>query len=139
MVDKDVVLEKIGNVQICLRRIQDTTKGKPESLDDIDVQDIFVLNLQRAVQTTIDLGAHVVSTEGLGLPDKLREIFVLIKNKKIIDAKLCDSLVSMVGFRNIAVHEYSSIEPAVLKSILTNHIVDLERFYEIILKQFQVV
>lgn len=58
MPDRDVVLAKVAAIQRCLKRIQETTQLDPASLDDIDKQDIFVLNLQRAVQAAIDLATH---------------------------------------------------------------------------------
>lgn len=37
-------------------------------------------------------------------------------------------LEAMVGFRNIAVHDDDRIDPAILKAILTDHLVDLEEY-----------
>ena len=138
MVNQDVVFEKIKQIQNCLKRIHAKTKNGPQSLDDMDVQDIFVLNLQRAVQRTIDLAAHVIADEGLGLPSELKENFKLLEEHKIISAMLSQKLQHMVGFRNIAVHDYSAIDPeilkSILKSILKNNLKDLEEFYSILLK-----
>jgi hypothetical protein len=50
MVDKDVVLAKSAAIQKCLKRIIEVTGLDPGQLDDQDIQDIFVLNLQRAIQ-----------------------------------------------------------------------------------------
>lgn len=139
MVDRDVVYGKVTNIQNCLRRIRDVTGLNPDRLDDIDVQDVFVLNLQRAVQSALDLAAHVIATEGLGQPASLRESFVLLHKTGIIDEPLAKSLAAMVGFRNIAVHEYQSLDPAMLKSILQYHLSDLEHFYSAVLKRFGLV
>lgn len=136
MVDRDLVIEKIGQIQRCLKRIQDKTKGDPEILSDIDIQDIFVLNLQRAVQTSIDLAAHIVADEGLGLPSDLGENFLFLKNAKVIPEGLSQRLKKMVGFRNIAVHEYAAIDPEVLKSILTKDLKDIEEFYSAVFLHF---
>ncbi|MCC7343502.1 MAG: DUF86 domain-containing protein [Deltaproteobacteria bacterium] len=136
MVDRDLVIEKIGQIQRCLKRIQDKTKGDPESLNDIDIQDIFVLNLQRAVQTGIDLAAHIVADEGLGLPADLGENFLFLEKAKVIPATLAQRLRKMVGFRNIAVHEYAAIDPEVLKSILTKDLKDVEEFYSAVFRHF---
>jgi uncharacterized protein YutE (UPF0331/DUF86 family) len=84
MPDKDVVLAKIASIQKCLRRIKDVTDLSPDRLDELDIQDIFVLNLQRAIQSAIDLTTHVVASEGLGISDTVRGNFVLLKNAKII-------------------------------------------------------
>ncbi|HSW62555.1 MAG TPA: HepT-like ribonuclease domain-containing protein [Dissulfurispiraceae bacterium] len=45
---------------------------------------------------------------------------------------------SMAGFRNIAVHDYLAIDPAVLKAILKKHLKYLEDFYVAVLLRFGV-
>ena len=139
MVDKDIVLEKVKNIQNCLRRIHEETGDDPASLFDMDVQDIFVLNLQRAVQSCIDLAAHVVSDEGLGLPSDLKENFTLLETKGILSSELSSKLQKMVGFRNIAVHDYTAINASVLKSVLAKDLKDIEDFYTLLLKHFRIV
>jgi uncharacterized protein YutE (UPF0331/DUF86 family) len=133
MVDEDIIFEKIANIQSCLKRIKDKTQLNPKTLDDIDVQDIFVLNLQRAIQSTIDLAAHIIAEEGLGLPESLRDNFVYLEDAGIIPDELAKKMVAMTGFRNIAVDEYQKIEIKVLSAILTDHLQDLEAFYQAIL------
>lgn len=129
MIDRDIIHAKIGIIKRCMGRIQDVTRGNQAALDAVDVQDIFVLNLQRAVQGALDLAAHVVASEGLGMPQELREHFDLLESKKIIDPLLCGKMKKMVGFRNVAVHDYQTLSPEVLKSILKNSLGDLEEFY----------
>jgi uncharacterized protein YutE (UPF0331/DUF86 family) len=38
-------------------------------------------------------------------------------------------MMKMCGFRNIAVHEYQEITPPILKTLLTHHLQDFEKFY----------
>lgn len=137
MIDADVVYAKVGNIQRCLNRIRQVTGLDPARLEDIDVQDIFVLNLQRAIQSAIDLAAHSVADGGLGLPTVIKENFSLLKDAKILEASLADRMARMVGFRNIAVHDYQNLDIAVLKSILKDHLIDLEEFYRVILAYYQ--
>ncbi|MEX2600431.1 MAG: DUF86 domain-containing protein [Balneolaceae bacterium] len=136
MVDRDVVFAKISSVKRCLKRIRDVTQLDPDSLDDLDTQEIMILNLQRAVQSTIDLAAHIVSDEGLGMPKELRENFELLSQQKIIPDTLSQNLRKMVGFRNIAVHEYETIDVEILKSILKKDLKDLETFYTTIVRYY---
>jgi uncharacterized protein YutE (UPF0331/DUF86 family) len=138
MVDRDIVQAKVAIVQRCLKRIKDVTGLDPTKLDDLDTQDIFALNLQRAVQATIDLAAHVVGAEGLGLPRDLRENFRLLANNQIISPELCVRMEKMVGFRNIAVHEYQTLDIEVLRSSLSNNLKDLENFYAALIDHFGV-
>jgi uncharacterized protein YutE (UPF0331/DUF86 family) len=136
MPDMDVIVAKIGNIQRCLKRIKGTTNLNPDSLDDIDKQDIFVLNLQRAIESTIDIAAHIVASEGLGLASTIKDNFKFLLEANIIDEGLIKKMQSMVGFRNIAIHDYQSIDVDILKSILTKNLKDIEEFYTVILKKF---
>lgn len=136
MPDQDIILEKVANIQYCLKRIHEVTHLDPKNLDEIQIQESFILNLQRAVQSAIDLATHIVSSTGLGLPKVLRENFQILSQNNIIDNELGQRLENMVGFRNIAIHDYSRISVEYLKSILINNLKDLEDFYTIILKKY---
>jgi len=139
MPDRDVVLAKVAAIQKGLRRIKEVTGLSPERLDDLDVQDIFVLNLQRAIQSAIDLAAHIVASEGLGISDTIRGHFVLLENAKVITKALSQKMQSMAGFRNIAIHDYQNLDIEILKAILSKHLKDLEQFYTAILTHFKMV
>lgn len=136
MIDRDIVIEKVGNIQRCLKRIADVTEMSPDHLDDINIQDVFVLNLQRSVQACIDLAAHIIAFEGLGLPSSLKEHFDLLIREGIISKDLGEKMIAMVGFRNIAVHEYQNIDKNILKGILQNNLKDIEHFYKKILETY---
>jgi uncharacterized protein YutE (UPF0331/DUF86 family) len=139
MADKDIILAKVANIQRCLKRINEITGGEPESLLDINKQDIFVLNLERVIEATIDIAAHIVASEGLGLASTIRENFEILYESGIIDRELMNKMQKMVGFRNVAVYEYTSLNIETLKSILKNNLGDIEEFYTLILKKFNFV
>lgn len=132
----DVILAKVSTIKRCMRRIKDITNLNPDSLDDMDKQDIFVLNLQRAVEAAIDIATHIVASEGLGVPSTTKENFKLLREAGIIDDSLLKRMQSMVGFRNIAIHDYQSIDVDILKSILTKNLKDLEEFYTVVIKAY---
>jgi uncharacterized protein YutE (UPF0331/DUF86 family) len=136
MPDRDVILAKTAIIQRCLKRIKETTKLSPESLEDMDKQDVFVLNLQRAVQAAIDLATHIVATAGLGLPETVKENFEFLLRNGVIPENMNDKMKAMVGFRNIAIQNYQAIDVKILKSILTDHLKDLEDFYTAIIHHF---
>ena len=134
MPDRDIMISKASSVQRCLKRIKDVTSLDPESLENQDKQDIFVLNLQRAIQAGIDLAAHIVASEALGIPQTVRENFSLLQNKGIISRDMTVKMQKMTGFRNIAVHDYQTMDPKILKSVLTKDLKDLEDFYVAVLE-----
>jgi uncharacterized protein YutE (UPF0331/DUF86 family) len=58
----------------------------------------------------------------------------LLCENEIIDSKLSERLKAMVGFRNIAVHDYQNINLNILKQIIEKHLNDLKRFSALMLK-----
>lgn len=138
MIDKDVIFEKINRIQNCLQRIYSTVNGDLCRLENYDTQDIVTLNLQRAIQLTIDLAAHVVRSQSLGIPQTLKENFYLLYQNEFINKQLSQKMERMVGFRNIAVHDYESINPKILESIVQNNLKDLEEFYTMLLKNLKI-
>ena len=136
MLEPDVIFAKVANIQRCLKRISSITSNDPNSLEDIDKQDIFVLNLQRAIESTIDIAAHIIASQGLGLSTTIKENFKLLNDAGIIDADLTKRMQSMVGFRNIAIHDYASLDINIMKSILQHNLKDIEEFYTLILEKF---
>lgn len=125
MVDQDVVAAKLSVIERCLARIADVHGPRRHQLEPLDVEDITALNLQRAVQAAIDLAAHVVADEGYGVPSDSAEIFTLLEERSVLDADLARRLRKMVGFRNIAVHEYQQLDPEIVESIVDRHLDDL--------------
>ena len=124
----DVALAKLATIERCLQRIATVTGGDPERVEDIDVEEIVVLNLQRAIQASIDLAAHLISGKGWGLPDSLKAHFQILADQGIVSSALAAHLRAMTGFRNIAVHDYERLDRAVLKGILRERLGDLSAF-----------
>jgi uncharacterized protein YutE (UPF0331/DUF86 family) len=44
----------------------------------------------------------------------------------------------MVGFRNIAIHDYTTLDVAILKALLSKNLKDIEQFYTTILTYFKI-
>jgi uncharacterized protein YutE (UPF0331/DUF86 family) len=134
MSEVDVVLSKINVIKNCLMALEKATLSEKDP--DFKLA-IYELNLQRAIQASIDLANVVIAKEGLGLPNTYKQSFEILHRHTVITMELCKKLCSMVGFRNISVHDYEQIKPAIVHSIVTNHLNDFEEFYAIILKRAQ--
>ncbi len=129
MSELDVVLSKINIIKNCLYAIE---KATAKESDEHFRQHIYELNLQRAIQASIDLAHIVISKEGLGLPNTYKGAFDILLNHSVINSDIRNTMVSMVGFRNISVHDYSEVNPEIVKSIVQKKLADFEKFYEII-------
>jgi len=132
MSEIDVVLSKINVIKNCLMAIEKATLNEK----DPDFQlSIYELNLQRAIQACIDLANVTIAKEGLGLPNTYKQSFEILNKHSVISNETSQKLCSMVGFRNISVHDYEEIKPAIVHSIVKKHLTDFEEFYGVILKR----
>jgi len=133
MVTNDVVLNKIATIERCVKHVNEVYGSNPGNLQDFTKQDSIVLNIQRACEASIDLAMHIVSDLKLGLPKTSREAFKLLEENNIIDHGLAKTLMNMVGFQNIAVHDYQAIELNKLQAIIENCLGDFKAYTAAIL------
>jgi uncharacterized protein YutE (UPF0331/DUF86 family) len=94
-----VIKTKLESLRKCLDRIE---SKKPETLDvllqDIDIQDIIALNLERSIQLCVDIANHILSNLDDSPAITMAESFERLSEKKIIPTELAQNLKKAVGF-----------------------------------------
>jgi len=131
--DREIIEQKLESLRRCLRRIE--TKCPADALTlmtDIDLQDIIALNLSRAVQICVDIGAHLIASMETPPPDTMGQTFDLLAQEGILNNILAANLKKAVGFRNIAVHNYESINWIIVHSIIRYHLADFTEFAKMV-------
>ena len=127
--DKQTLLNKIASLKRCIQRIKDKITENSRILqNDYDLQDIVSVNLQRAVQVCVDISAHINAEMAARAPESMVESFENLKAAGIISAQTCNRMKKSVGFRNIAVHEYSTINWDIIFSVATKNLDDFRQF-----------
>jgi uncharacterized protein YutE (UPF0331/DUF86 family) len=121
--------QKLESLRRCLSRIDDKTPSTlGELIDSVDLQDILVLNLTRAVQLCIDIGSHVISGSEEPTPATMGEVFVVLHRLGAISDDTALALRRAVGFRNVAVHNYGVINWEIVFSICGQSLNDFRQF-----------
>jgi uncharacterized protein YutE (UPF0331/DUF86 family) len=134
----DVVLNKIAVIERCLSRIREEYQGHEEELaTHFTRQDSIILNLLRTCEAAIDIAMHLVRVNGLGIPQDSRDGFSLLERANLIPAELSRRLQAMVGFRNIAIHDYQKLNLDIIRSVLSKHLNDFEEYCRYLLRQDQ--
>lgn len=119
----DVLINKAATIERCVARAREEYASNPASFaTDFTRQDAAILNIQRACEAALDMGQHLIRREKLGVPQSARDVFALLAQGGWIDADLADHLKRMVGFRNIAVHDYQVLQLPITVSIITMHL-----------------
>ena len=131
--DREVVEQKLESLRRCLQRIETKCPEEAETLAaDFDLQDIVSLNLSRAVQLCVDIGAHLISGMDVAPPDTMGQTFDLLAQAGLLPTALALNLKKAVGFRNIAVHNYDAINWHIVHSIAKNHLADFTAFAKVV-------
>ena len=77
---------------------------------------------------------YVISRRRLGLPQESRDAFALLQTAGILPADITTRMQHMVGFRNVAVHEYTRLNLDIVLTIITKHLDDFRRLSPTIVK-----
>lgn len=131
--DREVVEQKLESLRRCLQRIETKCPSEAATLvADIDLQDIVALNLSRAVQISVDIGTHLIAGMEVPPPGTMGQTFDVLAQAGILNNALATSLKKAVGFRNIAVHNYESINWIIVHSIVKHHPADFSEFAKVV-------
>ena len=127
--DWQVINQKLESLRRCLVRIKEKFPAHADELQtNLDLQDIIALNLSRAVQLSVDIGSHIISTMNMPAPETMGQTFEILAQQNVLPAQVADQLKKSVGFRNIAVHNYEAINWQIVHSIVSEHLQDFSEF-----------
>lgn len=127
--DREVIEQKIEFLRRSVERVRQKTPATAAALaTDPDAQDILTLNLTRAVQLCVDIGAHLIAGKDNPAPDTMGQTFDVLAELGVIHHELAVRMKKAVGFRNIAVHNYEAIDWQIAHAIATRHMSDFVAF-----------
>ncbi|MDU8607789.1 type VII toxin-antitoxin system HepT family RNase toxin [Pseudomonas syringae group sp. 247E2] len=135
MVD-DVLVNKAAAIERCVVRVREEYEKDPATFEvDFTRQDAAILNIQRACEAALDMGQHLIRREGLGVPQSARDVFELLHRGGSLAPSLLPMMKNMVGFKNIAVHEYQTLQLPITVAIITRHLGDFILFSSAVLRK----
>ena len=132
-----VLLHKAKVIERCVARArQEHGDAEGHFSTNFTRQDAAVLNLQRACEAALDMAQRVISLQGWGIAETSKDFFAVLQRHHVIEAALARTLINMVGFRNLAAHDYEELNYAIVESIITKDCTDLLLFSEQMVKTF---
>jgi uncharacterized protein YutE (UPF0331/DUF86 family) len=129
----EILINKQTTINRCIKRIKEDYQD--DFRENFTRQDSVILNIERACQTVIDIGNRIIKLNKLGLPQSNRDTFIKLEKNKIITPELSSKMQAMAGFRNLAVHDYGSINLDIVVNIVENNLDDLKRFAETVITE----
>jgi len=130
----DVLINKAATIERCVARAREEYNADPANFaSNFTHQDAAILNIQRACEAALDMGNHVIRRDKLGITQSSRDVFTLLEAAGRIDSATAEAMRRMVGFRNVAVHEYQALVLPITVSIITHHLDDFLRYSQALL------
>jgi len=132
----DVLLNKAAAIERAVRRVREEHADDDTNLFGNQTrQDAIILNLQRACESSIDAAMHMVRVHRLGIPQDTRGAFDFLEQARMLEPRLAERLRKMVGFRNVAIHDYQKLNLEIVRRIVTDHLGDFLEFAQLLLRQ----
>ena len=138
MVDRDLILRKLADLELYVSQISEYRDITVEQYRrDWKTQRIVERTLQMAIETCADIANHVIADRGLRVPATYAEAFEVLAEAGLLDAGLREAMIRMSQFRNVIVHQYAEINPAIVVRILRDHLQDFSRLRASVLTWIQ--
>lgn len=89
--------------------------------------------LQLAIETTLNVGNHIISTHNFEAPQDYADIFLILGKHNVLPKEFADELVKMARFRNRLVHVYWEVDISRVYNIIQTKLSDFKDFKHYIL------
>jgi uncharacterized protein YutE (UPF0331/DUF86 family) len=99
------MLDRLGIEIDALRRL--AGRSDAELLGDDDVMAAVKYRFIVAIEVCIDVGRHVVASEGLRAPLDYADVFAVLAEAALLDRETAEELRDAARFRNLLVHGYA--------------------------------
>lgn len=129
MVEKELLLSKLLHLEervTTLRQLR--TRTARELLANSERQWAVLYGLQIAIQIVLDIGNHILASEGGNAVDDYASLAERLGLSGILPVELATKIRGMAGLRNLLVHEYVRIDLEKIQRILDHDLVDFATF-----------
>lgn len=83
--------------------------------------------IQLAIQSCVDIGAHLIAELRLRMPDDYKGVFAVLREPLGLAPDLVEGLSAAAGMRNVLVHNYLEVDDDKVWDAL-GHLDDLRQF-----------
>lgn len=131
MVDPEKVTGLIENLRKYVLQLEELRNfPREEFLKDFSKINSAKYLFQIAIECCLDMGNHLISSEGFRAPSDYKDIFKVLNENKVIPEDFLDTAISMAKFRNRLVHLYWEVDSEKVYSYLQENLKHFDRFVQ---------
>lgn len=129
LIDESLTSAKLSRLQQYVRYLEELRRlDFKELISDFKAAGAVERYLQLSIECMIDIGNEIISSLQLQRPEKYRDIPYILANSGIIPREFADIMASMIGLRNLLVHDYASINHRLVYEFLQTRLGDFNKF-----------
>ncbi len=129
MMTEDPFLTRIERLEQYMRDLSEAQARNFEAYErDKMLRRYTERMLHMAIDTCIQIGLDVLTSEGLRNPENYHDIFIVLGEADILPPDLVDSLTALVEFRNLLVYEHTAVDDAMVYGLTKKRLEDLGAF-----------
>lgn len=134
MVNPEKVNGLLRNLQSGLRLLRQITQMDQKLFlgDDLALG-AAKYYLQTAIETCIDIGNHLISSEGYRAPRDYRDVFTILEENGVVTDRQAVKLRQMAGLRNRLVHLYWEIDDQLIYQYIQGNLNDFDEYIQAVL------
>jgi uncharacterized protein YutE (UPF0331/DUF86 family) len=120
------LLDRLGEEMNHLRRLG--SYPTEELLNDPDRIAAVKYRFVVAIEICIDVGQHIISSEGLRAPTDFADVFAVLGESAFMPVDNVPTLQAMARFRNLLVHGYQRVDDQRVMQVLKTRLGDFDSF-----------
>jgi uncharacterized protein YutE (UPF0331/DUF86 family) len=124
-----LVLRQLGSLR---RYVELLRPLQSESLADLSRDRLrwygLLHVLQMLVEHVTDIGNHLLAGINEHVTDDARETIQTMGRAGLLPPEFAARIAPVIGFRNVVVHEYLTVDPAIVYHVLQNGLGEFEQF-----------
>jgi uncharacterized protein YutE (UPF0331/DUF86 family) len=129
MTGASTIARHLEQLRAYLDRLDELQQHSRETLrSDWHIQSMVERNLQLAIEVVISVSEQVIASLSLPTPEAAEAALQSLADARVIPPALAMELQQAVGFRNIIVHQYMSIDYDLVYDALHNDVDQIESF-----------
>ena len=139
-IDKDIIMAKLSKLQQYLNYLRELQKSSFEDfVSDFKITGAVERYLQVSIECMIDIGNEIISSLQLRRPERYRDIPYILARSGVIPERFADTMASMIGFRNLLVDDYATINLKLVYEFLQTKLTDFEEFIRYIVEWLKTI
>jgi|AntDeeMinimDraft_5_1070356.scaffolds.fasta_scaffold05400_2 uncharacterized protein YutE (UPF0331/DUF86 family) len=132
MVKPEVIRRRLEKLDEYLSYLEDVQEyDQQKFLANIETWASAERFLQMAVELVNDIASHIIADEKAGTINQYRDIPEIFFEQNWINDELKEKWIHIIGFRNILVHGYATIDRSIVYDIIQNNLKDIKTLKKI--------